>query len=206
MKTFKIIFLISGVLLLARCTERKPSEPAPESVYTDSINKQIDTVAVIDSGYVSDGCTGAVPDHPLVDSVAYPNRKFHLEGRIGYNEFVTKEGDSIIIRQSNCDYASYQFTISTSRFNIGTADTSEWVNKAADIIAAVKPSLDLAVQMDSGLYYLRKFYAEKNMPIGKEIHFDDRPEDSWMNVVSVESLMKNEKGCRIKLIFYEGPL
>ena len=200
------VFLFFATLSLAGCTQRSPIVSGAEHSPTDSVITIADesgTLTVADSA--NDGCTGAVPDHPIVDSIAYPNRKFHLEGRVGYNEFVTKEGDSIIIRQSNCDYASYQFTVITTRFNMGT-DTSEWVKKAADIIAAAKPSLNLAVQMDSGLYYLRKFYAEKNMPIGKEIHFDDRPEYSWINVVSVEGLEQNEKGCTIRLIFFEGPL
>jgi hypothetical protein len=166
----------------------------------------MDSGAVIDSMPTSDGCAGGIPDGSIVDSTLYPNRKFHLEGRVGYNEFVTKEGDNIVIRESNCDYASVHFAITTSRFKIEPTDTNQWVQKAADIIAAINPALHASVEIDSGLLYLRRYYSEKGKPLGTEIHFDDRPADQWINVVNVESLEKNDNGCTIKVLFYEGPL
>ena len=206
MKTYRGILLIFTTLVLARCTEHAATVSAPEHARTDSIIVPMDSGAVIDSMPTNDGCAGGIPDGSIVDSTLYPNRKFHLEGRAGYDEFVTKEGDKIIIRQSNCDYASVHFTITTSRFKIAATDTDQWVHKAADIIAAINPALHASVEIDSGLLYLRKFYSEKGKPLGTEIHFDDRPADQWINVVNVESLEKNEKGCTIKVIFYEGPL
>jgi hypothetical protein len=155
---------------------------------------------------INDGCTGAVPEGPVVDSLKYPNIKFHLANRVGYTDLVMAEGDSITIAQSNCDYASYQFMIHILRTHHDPADTTSWIHTATDIMTELQPSLHVAVGLDSGLYYLRNFYSEKGKPLNTEIHFDDKPDYGWINVVNVNSLLPEEKGCRVVVTIYAGPL
>ena len=207
MKTHSVILLIFGILLIAGCNNNpNPSIVAAKPNLDSNAKSPKNQNGGIDSVQENDGCTGGIPDRSVVDSVTYPNRKFHLNGRIGYNEFKNEEGDDIIIEQSNCDYASYYFTIHTTRFKNDLSDTSQWVCTGADIIDRIKPALHVSVELDSGLYYLRKYYSEKGKALNQEIHFNDRPADQWVNVVIADSLLIKEKDCIIKLRFYEGPL
>ena len=197
-----IVILVSG--LFAACSTNPKTEQAGYvKKNNDSVAKPIGKDS---SAYMSDGCTGAVPDHSIVDSVKYPNRKFHLAHRLGYNEFETVQGDSITIEHSNCDYSIYHFTIRTDRFSHELSDTGYWINVIADIINEIKPALSIDINLDSGLYYLRKYYSNKGKPLNTEIHFNDKPELNWMNVVTVENFKEKGNACSFKVTFYTGPL
>jgi hypothetical protein len=203
MNPVKVILLVLTSSLLGACNPKPDAEKITAAkVIGDSIKPgQKDT-----SAQTGDGCTGAVPDHSIVDSLKYPNRRFHLAKRQGCDEFETAEGDSIIIEHANCDYSTYHFNLTTDRFDHDPSDTGYWINIAADIISEIKPALRLTINMDSGLYYLRKYYADKERPINTEIHFDDRPEDQWMNVVTVENFTKQGRASSLTVTFYSRPL
>lgn len=113
-------------------------------------------------------CVRSIPE-PVCKKNAFKNHSFRLDSTsgptyIGNEQFTTKYGDVIRIKNCGCEYYTLQFEILTRRFSGEPNDLVYWNDVLIQILKTFDKNLEGGITISDGYDVLREYYNNAESP------------------------------------------
>jgi hypothetical protein len=158
MKKFKLLFLIA-ILWTITCYHGQSNKP----------NDKLFIQQHARNDSIADDCVRSIPQ-PIIIKTKYPNAKFKLIGRTGYETLTFQNGDMMEIENGGCEYYSLIFRFKTSTFVADSTNFKGSCEQFIMLLSKIKPAIDCPLDLKMAINSIEKLKNNKeNLRLDQEI-------------------------------------